>query len=61
MPKCHTGKALLMAARSGLQLYAKQLTEKEWNEWLQLFKDKATAAVGYPVGEPEDGYRFKYW
>lgn len=46
---------------SGLQLYAKQLTEKEWNEWLQLFKDKATAVVGYPVDEPEDGYHFKYW
>lgn len=29
----------------GLQLYA-ELSE-EWGEWLQLFKDKATAALGY--------------
>ncbi|WP_321002386.1 hypothetical protein [Eisenbergiella porci] len=45
---------------SGLQLYA-ELSEEEWGEWLQLFKDKATAALGYPIGEPEDGYEFRYW
>lgn len=45
---------------SGLQLYA-ELSEEEWCEWLQLFKDKATARLGYLIGEPEDGYEFKYW
>lgn len=45
---------------SGLQLYA-ELAQEEWDEWLQLFKDKATVALGYPIGEPEDGYDFKYW
>ena len=44
----------------GLQLYA-EMPQEEWNEWLQLFKEKATAALGYRVGEPEDGYDFKYW
>ena len=45
---------------SGLQLYAK-LPQEEWNEWIQLFKEKATEALGYSIGEPEDGYDFKYW
>lgn len=45
---------------SGLQLYA-ELPQEEWNEWLQLFRDKATAALGYSIGEPEDGYDFKHW
>ena len=45
---------------SGLQLYA-ELPQEEWNEWLQMFKDRATDALGYPIGEPEDGYDFKYW
>ncbi len=44
----------------GLQLYA-EMPQEEWNEWLQLFKEKATAALGYRVGDPEDGYDFKYW
>ena len=45
---------------SGLQLYA-ELPQEEWNEWLQLFKDRAADALGYPIGEPEEGYEFKYW
>ncbi|MDE6846645.1 MAG: hypothetical protein K2J99_12900 [Lachnospiraceae bacterium] len=45
---------------SGLQLYA-ELPQEEWNEWLQMFKDRATDALGYPIGEPEDGYDFMYW
>lgn len=35
--------------------------KEEWNDWLQLFKDKATEVLGYSVGEPEEGYDFKYW
>ncbi|WP_095172978.1 MULTISPECIES: hypothetical protein [Blautia] len=45
------------AEPSGLQLYAK-LSDEEWNRWFELFKQKATAALGYPVGEPEDGFEF---
>ena len=42
------------------KIYAEMPLE-EWNEWLQLFKEKATVVLGYPIGEPEDGYGFKYW
>lgn len=45
---------------SGLQLYAK-MAQKEWDEWLQLFKDRLTVVLGYSIGEPEDGYEFQYW
>ena len=43
---------------SGLQLSG-ELPEGEWEEWLELFKEKATAVLGYPIGEPEDGYDFR--
>ena len=33
---------------------------EEWNVWIELFKAKASEVVGYEVGEPEDGYDFKY-
>lgn len=44
----------------GLQLYA-VLPEKEWREWLQLLREKLSVALGYPIGEPEDGFDFLYW
>ena len=31
---------------SGLQLYA-EMPQSEWDTWLQLFKDKSTAVLGY--------------
>ena len=42
------------------KIYA-EIPLEEWNEWLQLFKDKATVVLGYSIGETEDGYDFKYW
>lgn len=45
---------------SGLQLYA-EMPQEEWNGWLQLFRERLTKTLGYPIGEPEDGYEFKYW
>lgn len=45
---------------SGLQFYGK-LPQEEWTEWLRLFIEKATAALGYPIGQPEDGYEFKIY
>lgn len=42
------------------KIYA-EMPSEEWNEWLQLFKDRATVALRYPIGEPEDGFDFKYW
>lgn len=46
---------------SGLQFYAAGLSQEEWKEWLQLLKERASAELGYPIGEPEDGFEFKYW
>ena len=45
---------------SGLQFYAEMPTE-EWNLWIELFKTKASKLLGYEIGEPEDGYDFKYY
>lgn len=44
----------------GLQFYAK-MPEKEWLEWIEVFKCKATQLLGYEIGEPEDGYEFKFY
>jgi hypothetical protein len=40
---------------SGLQISAK-MDSQEWIEWLRLFKEVATQELGFPVGEPEDGF-----
>ncbi len=43
---------------SGLQFYA-ELPQDEWDTWFELFKKKATAVLGFEVGEPEDGFDFQ--
>lgn len=45
---------------SGLQFYA-ELSEAEWAQWISLFKARATTLLGYEIGEPEEGYDFKYY
>ena len=42
---------------SGLQFYA-ELPQEEWDIWFQLFKNMASELLGFPVGEPEDGFEF---
>lgn len=32
-----------------------------WNEWYSSLKHKLTESLGYEVGEPEEGYAFRYW
>ena len=62
-PQWHEGDGKFIEGSiepSGLQLYA-EMSKEEWDEWLQLFKDKLTAVLGYAIGEPEDGYEFKFW
>ncbi len=44
----------------GLQIYG-TMPDEIWNEWCRVLLDKLSAAVGYTVGNPEDGYEFKYW
>lgn len=32
-----------------------------WEDWYTVLKQKLTEALGYEIGEPEDGYEFKYF
>ncbi len=45
---------------SGLQ-FAGTMPEDIWITWYALLKEKLTKALGYEIGEPEDGYKFKYF
>jgi len=40
---------------SGLMMY------EIWRKWYPKLKSKLTEALGYEIGEPEEGYFFKYW
>ncbi len=45
---------------SGLQI-AGDMPEEIWDEWYCELKSKLTKVLGYEIGEPEDGFEFKYW
>lgn len=45
---------------SGLQFYA-ELPQQEWDDWFADFKNKAEKILGYPIGEPEDGFDFRIY
>ena len=32
-----------------------------WEEWYSLLKRRLTDVLGYEIGEPEEGYDFKYF
>lgn len=42
---------------SGLQFYAK-MPRNEWENWIELFKEKASKLLGHEIGELEDGFEF---
>ena len=42
----------------GLQI-AGTMPKDIWNDWYYSLKLKLTTALGYEIGEPEDGYDFK--
>lgn len=44
----------------GIQV-AGTMPDDIWEEWYGELKGKLTAALGYEIGEPEDGFEFKYW
>lgn len=44
----------------GVQI-AGTMPEEIWEDWYNALKIKLTEALGYEIGEPEDGYKFKYW
>lgn len=45
---------------SGLQIYGSMPLEI-WNDWFAELKEKLTKLLGYEIGEPEDGFEFKYF
>ncbi len=44
----------------GIQISG-MMPENLWNSWYDTLKKRLTDALGYEIGSPEDGYRFKYW
>lgn len=44
----------------GIQIYG-EMPEEIWESWYAELKEKLTMALGYEIGEPEDGYDFKYY
>ncbi len=44
----------------GIQI-AGTMPEDIWNEWFSSLKSKLSKALGYEIGEPEEGFDFKYW
>ena len=45
---------------SGIQI-AGIMPDDIWEEWYCLLKERLTEALGYEIGEPEEGYDFKYF
>lgn len=45
---------------SGIQI-AGTMPDEIWNEWYDTLKSKLSEALGYSIGEPEEGFSFKYW
>lgn len=45
---------------SGIQI-AGTMPENIWNEWYVTLKKRLTEELGYSIGEPEEGFKFKYW
>ena len=45
---------------SGIQIFG-EMPEEIWEIRYSELKEKLTTALGYEIGEPEDGYDFKYW
>ncbi len=44
----------------GIQI-AGVMPEEAWQEWYCRLKTALTDALGYEIGEPQDGYDFQYW
>lgn len=45
---------------SGIQI-AGTMPNDIWESWYASLKQKLTNALGYEIGEPEDGYEFHYY
>ena len=45
---------------SGLQIFG-TMPDDIWEKWYSTLKKKLTELLGYEIGEPEDGYEFKFF
>lgn len=58
---CDDEKYLTISVEpSGLQLLG-NIENDEFEEWFVILKEKATKALRYEIGEPEEGYQFKFY
>ncbi len=48
------------AEPGGIQICG-TMPEGIWEDWIKMLKSKLTQALGYEIGEPENGFPFKYW
>ncbi|MDE7223220.1 MAG: hypothetical protein K2O34_05510 [Acetatifactor sp.] len=44
----------------GIQI-AGTMPDEIWEIWYDELKAKLAEALGYDIGEPEDGFEFRYW
>lgn len=44
----------------GIQI-AGTMPQDIWDDWYNSLTQKLTALLGYEIGDPGDGYDFKYW
>lgn len=44
---------------SGIQIFG-EMPEEIWERWYSELKRKLTDALGYEIGEPEEGYDFMH-
>ena len=44
----------------GIQLFG-AMPQEIWASWFPLLKQKLGDVMGYEIGEPEDGYEFRYF
>lgn len=44
----------------GIQISG-EMPEEIWDKWYSELRAKLTDKLGYEIGEPEEGYRFRYW
>ena len=44
----------------GLQISG-EMPDEMWDKWYIELRAKLSDKLGYDIGEPEDGFKFKYW
>ncbi|SEL29861.1 hypothetical protein [Ruminococcus albus] len=44
----------------GIQISG-EMPDELWDKWCGELKSKLSLKLGYEIGEPEDGFKFKYW